>query len=442
MNFNRSGWLKKYIQFRTTNPFPVRLPSSGVKMLETGGHHHQLDEAIYYFLQPTGLLYGFPVGLPFADVSYPGMEYMDAGDRGHLIFLESMFSCMVADRAFLLKDLVDEPDHFGEAISVATDFFTGITAKKKWNLPAIPASLFSKGNSKAERQFEQAIQQRIDGKGEIINISGIYYNSFLFLDLCYCLLYQRRVLMEPDEGGAYVSELGALQVRLRRDLIRTMIAAAMVDGQIVEQERNMVEWFIKSSGLPRREVTALRKEMTMGGAPVELSVPDMPWLVRRFFLEAVMMTVLSDRDLGPEEAVFLRELVEKLELWEDELNQGRLALEVFLLNSEDTLQVLKTRSFVFNVGDNLTKQATLMVRKNLHRITNEIRETQDLYNLLIKSTHTALTSEEKARVRAQITDIFKTIPTLAIFALPGGSLILPILFKLLPFNLLPSSFED
>ncbi|MEE8555483.1 MAG: LETM1 domain-containing protein [bacterium] len=41
-----------------------------------------------------------------------------------------------------------------------------------------------------------------------------------------------------------------------------------------------------------------------------------------------------------------------------------------------------------------------------------------------------------------MTDILKTIPAVAIFALPGGGLALPVLIKLLPFNLLPSSFED
>ena len=83
-----------------------------------------------------------------------------------------------------------------------------------------------------------------------------------------------------------------------------------------------------------------------------------------------------------------------------------------------------------------------MLRKNLDRIVNEVRETRELYELLLKSRNETLTAEEKRKVRAQLFDILKTIPTLAIFALPGGSLALPILIRLLPFNLLPTSFED
>src|SRR5207302_123907 len=53
-----------------------------------------------------------------------------------------------------------------------------------------------------------------------------------------------------------------------------------------------------------------------------------------------------------------------------------------------------------------------------------------------------LTDVERKKVRDQLIDLAKTIPALAIFAAPGGMLLLPILLKLLPFNLLPSSFND
>jgi hypothetical protein len=45
-------------------------------------------------------------------------------------------------------------------------------------------------------------------------------------------------------------------------------------------------------------------------------------------------------------------------------------------------------------------------------------------------------------MRAQLIDVAKAIPALAIFAAPGGMLLLVALAKVLPFNLLPSSFQD
>ena len=87
-------------------------------------------------------------------------------------------------------------------------------------------------------------------------------------------------------------------------------------------------------------------------------------------------------------------------------------------------------------------EAQLKESEAARRVVNEIRETQELYSLLMKSAKEPLSREEKRKVQEQLMDILKTIPALAIFALPGGGLILPILIRLLPFNLLPSSFED
>ncbi|MEE8435141.1 MAG: DUF533 domain-containing protein, partial [bacterium] len=271
---------------------------------------------------------------------------------------------------------------------------------------------------------------------------GFHHNSFLFLDLYSCLLWQRKILMDPDSREAYLSDLRTTQTEERRQLIRLMIAAAKASGGINRSERKLIEWFLDSSGLPRADCAILRKEMKKGLRIEDVQIEEVPWLVRRFFLEAVMMTMLIDRDLSTPEENFLTQVVELLGLWEDELQQGMMALEVFLLQQKDSLQILNDRSFVFNLGENLKERASLVVRKNMKRVVNEIHETQELYNLLIKSTRTSLSTEEKERVKNQLTDILKTIPALAIFALPGGGILLPVLIKLLPFNLLPSSFED
>jgi hypothetical protein len=83
-----------------------------------------------------------------------------------------------------------------------------------------------------------------------------------------------------------------------------------------------------------------------------------------------------------------------------------------------------------------------IVRKNVGNIMNEIKETKELSELLVKATTKPLTAREKEKVREQLMDVARSIPALAIFALPGGGLLLPVLIKVLPFNILPSSFQD
>jgi hypothetical protein len=53
----------------------------------------------------------------------------------------------------------------------------------------------------------------------------------------------------------------------------------------------------------------------------------------------------------------------------------------------------------------------------------------------------ALDASERRKVKEQLIDLAKAVPALAIFAAPGGLVLLPLLAKLLPFDVLPSAFD-
>jgi hypothetical protein len=82
-----------------------------------------------------------------------------------------------------------------------------------------------------------------------------------------------------------------------------------------------------------------------------------------------------------------------------------------------------------------------LILRNSKRLLKEIKGSQELVRLMTKSTHTDLTAQEKKKIQEQLLDIFKSIPSLAIFILPGGAILLPIFIKLIP-KLLPSAFDD
>jgi hypothetical protein len=92
--------------------------------------------------------------------------------------------------------------------------------------------------------------------------------------------------------------------------------------------------------------------------------------------------------------------------------------------------------------DQLVERVSAAVTDNLGAIVTEIRETGELGALLAKAASGGtLSAEERRKVRAQLLDLAKAVPALAIFAAPGGLLLLPLLAKLLPFELLPSAWE-
>jgi hypothetical protein len=74
-------------------------------------------------------------------------------------------------------------------------------------------------------------------------------------------------------------------------------------------------------------------------------------------------------------------------------------------------------------------------------LLKELSESKELVKLLGKSTQNELSFEEKKKVKKQLLDICKSIPSLTIFLLPGGGLLLPILIKFIP-QLLPSAFNE
>jgi hypothetical protein len=94
------------------------------------------------------------------------------------------------------------------------------------------------------------------------------------------------------------------------------------------------------------------------------------------------------------------------------------------------------------VSDQMVERVSAAVTDNFTAVMTELRQTGELGQLLAKATAgRTLTAEEKRKVRAQLVDLAKAVPALAIFAAPGGLLLLPLLAKLLPFNMLPSAWD-
>jgi DNA-binding transcriptional MerR regulator len=82
-----------------------------------------------------------------------------------------------------------------------------------------------------------------------------------------------------------------------------------------------------------------------------------------------------------------------------------------------------------------------LLNKNKTRFLKELEESREVVHLVQKSRKTVLTEAEKTKVKEQLLDICKAIPSFAVFMLPGGALLLPLLIKLIP-DILPSAFRE
>ena len=82
-----------------------------------------------------------------------------------------------------------------------------------------------------------------------------------------------------------------------------------------------------------------------------------------------------------------------------------------------------------------------LLHKNKLRLYQELSQSKEAMHLIKKSMHANLSEEEKLKIRIQLLDICKAIPAFAVFMLPGGALLLPLLIKLIP-DILPSAFKE
>ncbi len=203
-------------------------------------------------------------------------------------------------------------------------------------------------------------------------------------------------------------------------------------------------------GLPRPEVREARRAMQAPRPPRALGAAA-PERVRPFLLEQVLLERLR---LGLDEvraAAWVDGFLEGAAL--DPKAVGTARVEAAAQHDDHLAWYEAVAGSPVQDWDALTleweatadvvvEKVTEVVTGNLEALVTEIRETGELGQLLAKAAAgTSLTAEEKRKVKAQLVDLAKAVPALAIFAAPGGMLLLPLLAKLLPFSVLPSSWE-
>jgi hypothetical protein len=164
--------------------------------------------------------------------------------------------------------------------------------------------------------------------------------------------------------------------------------------------------------------------------------------VAKYLLDLATLAVLGhDAPKFPrkQQEVFL--LGESLGFTDREMEAAVRDAENFFNLYEDQVYFLRDALPGAQYYESLARVVDRLIHRNSKRLRKELMESKELMVLLSKSTLKELTPEEKKRVQKQLLDVFKSIPSLAIFLLPGGAVLLPIFIKLVP-KLLPSSFDE
>ena len=164
-------------------------------------------------------------------------------------------------------------------------------------------------------------------------------------------------------------------------------------------------------------------------------------LEKFYMVDLAGISLWSDEKVENEERYFLYKLGEKLAVAESFITESIDFINNFIVKYKKEIPYFNNSNPVKNFYDHTTESVQILINRNKKRLVKELSQSKELMQLLAKSTHKELDKDEKKKIKVQLLDICKTVPSLTIFLLPGGSLLLPILIKFIP-QLLPSAFNE
>lgn len=162
---------------------------------------------------------------------------------------------------------------------------------------------------------------------------------------------------------------------------------------------------------------------------------------KKFILDLCCLTIWEDFKLDESEYEYLLKILDILGLGEKELSESLSDLSSFSEDFTEKIVLFEYANPIKQFYKQSSSTVKLLIIRNRHRLVKELKESGELVVLLGQSTRRDLSNEEKIKVKDQLLDICKTIPSLTIFLLPGGTVLLPLLVKFIP-RLLPSAFQD
>lgn len=274
--------------------------------------------------------------------------------------------------------------------------------------------------------LESNINDRIQTNNNIVskNFSHIITNALLFLDV----LAFHHYLIKGDLTPKYLKEFELNCIKIVSLAFSIKKVKSKYDELLVKLFENSLRYTkFKSIDNLNLEIIPLDKYTFE--------------IEKLYLLDLAQMALWSDENLEIDETLFLNELSNKLSISEKNLLESTLTVNNFIKDYKNEIPFFNYSNPVKHFYDQTNNTVSKLITRNKKRLTKEIVESKELMVLLAQSTTRELNSEEKKKVKKQLLDICKSVPSLTIFLLPGGGILLPILIKYIP-QLLPSAFNE
>jgi len=386
MNPSSSGWIHKFI-----NDFPKKL------LID----NYASPNVFYEQLKNTGFIYGVSVSTvlnePISDLNLTKEEYTKVNLFHALWF--TFFS--------------ENPKKSHEdAIETIVSFYKSIERGKR--------SFFQKlgFSTSPSENLEKIISARLQESNNLLktDATSLLTYALLYVDVLAFSYY----LTEPEGLKSYMDGLETVLIENSALALQSKKEKNKYDHLVIDLVSASSEFYDVQ---PKRQFTGLSL------------------LERQFILDICCLAVWDDKILDDSELEFLTALNSRLNFSEAHLTQNIETLIHFSTTNAQKIKLFEYAHPVAQFYKQSSKMVKLLILRNKRRLLTELNESGELLVLLGQSTTRDLSGEEKIKVKEQLLDIFKTVPSLTIFMLPGGALLLPLFVKLIP-KLLPSAFQE
>lgn len=306
-----------------------------------------------------------------------------------------------------------------EFINLTVDFYQKITPKGFGLLDKIiPTS--------ESHKLESIIEERVQTNKDIIskNFSHIVTNALLFVDI----MAYRHYLIEGEIPDKYL-------IKTEESIISLVSLGLKIKTIKTSNDDLLIKLFEASLRYTKFSKVSIQN---LEELPLDYFKDD---LEKYYLIDLAGLTVINDAVIDNEEAYFLYQIAKELGIIDTFVKESIDDVSNFIAKYKSEIQYFNYSNPVKHFYDQTTTGVQLLINRNKKRLTKEIVESKELMHLLIKSTTSDLDVEEKKKVKKQLLDICKSIPSLTIFLLPGGSLLLPLLIKFIP-QMLPSAFNE
>jgi LETM1-like protein len=436
MALGKPGWLEQVVRGVVGAWTPDLTSRSAQQALKLPPGRGRARSYVRGMLRESGLLFGTPNTL--------GMEGVGPEEQIFLAVLRVLVSIALDVAACADAAPGPRPEQvllllaaLGHHVDEATDIHRRIErASKQWFLL-----------QKSWLQVEAALEARAVSLAADPYYGLVLHNGALFVDANVF----GRLAVEYFSGSTFPREAVerrlAFAARQKARLVEVLVGLVTAERRPGFPARRAILRQIDDLQLPGSlaEDTARFarrafdkpvpvKRLTQGLRSVEM---------KRFIVEQTLLASLVDGRRSPHEVEWTQTLGKQLGFGAERLRDMELEMAEFYKRHRNVVDVFSLSGGAEVMGEEWVDQMSATMKKNYRALLKEIRETGELSKLLARAARgQKLSQEQKAQMREQLINVAKAVPALAIFAAPGGLLLLLALAKVLPFDVLPSSFRD